>query len=65
MDRKKLIVLVHTLTLDIIFKKRAASFIRRYKTAYFFVKIGLWILTTIFRKSAYKKERNELGEWGV
>jgi hypothetical protein len=50
---------------DIIFEKRAANFIRRYKTAYFFVKIGPWILTKIFRKTAYKKERTELVEWGV
>ena len=32
------------------FKKRAANFIRRYKITYFYVKIGLWILTTNFTK---------------
>jgi hypothetical protein len=46
LDRKKLIVLVLTLTFDFIFEKRAAKFIRRYKIAYFYVKIGFWILTT-------------------
>jgi hypothetical protein len=53
LDRKKLIVLVHRLTLDIIFEKRAANFIRRYKIAYFYVKIGLWIFTTNFTKTAF------------
>ena len=50
---EKLLVLVLTLTLDIIFEKRAANFIRRYKIAYFYVKIGLWILTTNFTKTAF------------
>ena len=49
---EKLLVLVPTLTLDIIFEKRAANFIRRYKIAYFYVKIDLWILTTNFTKTA-------------
>jgi hypothetical protein len=30
-----------TLSLDFIFEKRAANFIRRYKIAYFYVKIGI------------------------
>jgi hypothetical protein len=55
LERKKGIVLVFTLTLDIIFEKRAANFIRRYKMAYFYVKIGLWILTTNFTKIAIIK----------
>ena len=50
-----LIVLVLTLILDFIFEKRAANFIRRYKIAYFYVKIGFWILTTLFSKLAIIK----------
>ena len=56
---KKLIVLVITLSLDIIFEKRAANFIRRYKIAYFYVKIGLWILTTKVTKIAFIKVKNQ------
>jgi hypothetical protein len=52
LDRKKLIGLVLTFKLDFIIEKRAAKFIRRYKIAYFYVKIGLWILTTNFTKMA-------------
>src|SRR3954464_14992415 len=55
LDRKKLIFLVLTLTLKFIFEKRAANFIQRYKIAYFYVKIGLWILTSNFTNKAFLK----------
>ena len=55
LKRKKGILLVFTLIMDIIFEKRAANFIRKYKIAYFYVKIGLWILTTNFTKIALVK----------
>jgi hypothetical protein len=45
--------------LDIIFEKRAANFIRRHKIAYFYVKIGLWILTTNFTNIAMNKKRDD------
>jgi hypothetical protein len=43
---------VITLTLAIIFEKRAANLIRRHKIANCHVKIGLWILTTNITKTA-------------
>jgi hypothetical protein len=50
LKRKKGVLLVFTLIMDIICEKRAANFIRKYKIAYFCVKIVLWILTTNFTK---------------
>jgi len=50
------------LTLDFIFEKRAANFIRRYNIAYFYVKIGLWILTTNFTKITFVWERMSIME---
>ena len=53
---EKLILLVFTLILDFIFEKRAANFIRKHKISNCYVKIGLWILTTNFTKTAFIKE---------
>jgi len=40
------------------FDKRAANLIRRHKIANCHVKIGLWILTTNFTKTAIEKDHN-------
>jgi len=42
--------------LTIFLRKELQKFIRRYKIVYFYVKIGLWILTTNFTKIALEKE---------
>ena len=42
--------------LTISLRKELQKFIRRYKIVYFYVKIGLWILTTNFTKIALMKE---------
>jgi len=38
---------------DFIFEKRAANLIRKYKIAYFYIKISLWILTTNYTKTTF------------
>ena len=43
-----------------IFEKRVATKIRMYKKSSFYVKIGLWILTTNFTKTAFIKKEKAL-----
>ena len=53
---KKLLVIVFMLKQLFVFEKRATNFIRRYKIAYFYVKIVRWILTTNFTKIPFIKK---------
>jgi len=59
LERKKLIIIVVMLIWLYIFEKRAANLIEMQKNNSFYVKIGLWILTTNFTKTALYKKRNE------
>ena len=45
-----------------IFEKRAANLIGMQKNNSFYVKIGLWILTTNFTKTAINKEQIRLSK---
>ena len=48
-----LIVLGLTLDTETLFlRKRAVKLYTKYKIAYFYVKIGLWILTTNFNANS-------------
>ena len=46
-----MIDIIFTLKFDFIFEKRATNYLQLHKIANFYVKIGLWILTTIFTNS--------------
>jgi hypothetical protein len=57
--KKNPIVLVVRLTHVLIFEKRAANLIRMRKITFLYVKIGFWILTTNFTKTALLNEERK------